>query len=347
MLISVIIPVYNKEKYIDQCIYSAIKQTYRNIEIIIINDGSNDNSNKLIEKWALEDSRIRYFRQKNRGVAKTRNTGLQYAKGDYVYFLDADDYIMGDALYNFVNNNKEVKADIVIGNYYEKKNNDLYKKSLYKQKVYKPAELKRIETKIDMFIDKGRAMAMAGNKLYKLSFLNNISVTFQHDIISEDRLFNLICYVNNPTILLINEYTYVYNIIEDSRSRDIKPSFYTESISLFFSFHDYLNNNSQLKIYHDLLQLILIFDIYKIINTTYKKSKNPIRDTNNIINKMKKNNLIITYVSNIHKRGKIKRISGYKLFNHMLVVSYLFLYAPKVILSYKFIVSLKDTIKKI
>lgn len=91
-MLSVIIPVYNVEKYLDKCIESVVKQTNKELEIIIINDGSTDNSSKICEKWAKLDERIVYINKVNEGSGKTRNLGINIAKGEYITFLDSDDW---------------------------------------------------------------------------------------------------------------------------------------------------------------------------------------------------------------------------------------------------------------
>ncbi|MCI8778348.1 MAG: glycosyltransferase family 2 protein [Bacilli bacterium] len=92
-LISIIIPVYNTEDYLDKCLSSIINQTYKNIEIIIIDDGSTDNSKKIIKQYMNKDCRISYYYQNNSGVAIARNSGIDKAQGDYIAFIDSDDYI--------------------------------------------------------------------------------------------------------------------------------------------------------------------------------------------------------------------------------------------------------------
>ena len=92
-LISVIIPIYKVEKYLDKCISSVSAQTYSNLEIILINDGSPDGCNKICENWKAKDSRIIYIKQENGGISSARNAGLDIAKGDYIGFVDSDDYI--------------------------------------------------------------------------------------------------------------------------------------------------------------------------------------------------------------------------------------------------------------
>lgn len=91
--ISIIVPVYNVEKYVEKCIQSLINQSYKNIEIILVDDGSNDRSNKIIDEYAKADSRILTIHQKNKGVSAARNAGLKVATGEYVGFVDPDDYV--------------------------------------------------------------------------------------------------------------------------------------------------------------------------------------------------------------------------------------------------------------
>lgn len=92
-LVSVIVPIYNVERFLERCFESILSQTYKNFEIIAINDGSKDNSPAILDQWAKKDSRIKAFHQKNAGVATTRNNGLKLAQGEYVLFVDSDDTI--------------------------------------------------------------------------------------------------------------------------------------------------------------------------------------------------------------------------------------------------------------
>ena len=98
MKVSVIVPVYNKEKYLDRCIESICKQTYADLEIIIINDGSSDSSDEICRRWDALDNRIRYISQSNAGVSVTRNRAVDMSTGDVISFIDADDYIVSNAI---------------------------------------------------------------------------------------------------------------------------------------------------------------------------------------------------------------------------------------------------------
>lgn len=113
-LISIIIPIYNAEKYINRCIKSIINQSYQELEIIVVNDGSTDNSLSFCEALAIQDNRIKVISQDNGGVSKARNTGLRLAKGEYVMFLDSDDYMLPDMCKTMLDVLHSKQADCVI-----------------------------------------------------------------------------------------------------------------------------------------------------------------------------------------------------------------------------------------
>ena len=115
--ISVILPCYNSEKYIEKCIESILNQTYQNIEIIIIDDGSTDHTLKILEKYKKENDKISIIKKKNTGVSDSRNIGIKEAKGKYIMFVDSDDFLELDAIEKLYLNIKKYKANIVRGRY--------------------------------------------------------------------------------------------------------------------------------------------------------------------------------------------------------------------------------------
>lgn len=117
-LISVIVPVYNTEKYLTECVESIISQTYRNLEIILVDDGSPDLSGSICDSFAEKDSRIIVIHQKNVGLSAARNRGLDECHGEYVAFVDSDDLIQNDSIENLIKIQSETDADLVIGGYY-------------------------------------------------------------------------------------------------------------------------------------------------------------------------------------------------------------------------------------
>lgn len=112
-LISIIVPVYNVEKYLDQCISSILRQSYSNLELILINDGSTDNSEKICKKYEQLDQRVKYYSQKNAGAAAARNFGIEKAEGEFLGFVDSDDFIDRDMYQRMMECQQKTKADIV------------------------------------------------------------------------------------------------------------------------------------------------------------------------------------------------------------------------------------------
>ena len=112
--LSIIVPVYNASKYLERCLDSVINQTLKEIEIICINDGSSDNSKTILENYAKKDNRIKIINQKNLGLSASRNKGIKYANGEYIFFVDADDWIelnTCEITYNFA---KEKNLDLLL-----------------------------------------------------------------------------------------------------------------------------------------------------------------------------------------------------------------------------------------
>ena len=116
-MISVIIPVYNGEKYLRKCLDTVTGQTFQNMEILIVNDGSKDHSQEIMEEYAAKDSRIQLICQENQGVSAARNAGLDRATGEYIFFFDCDDVLMDHALEALYTAARRTDADLVIGNY--------------------------------------------------------------------------------------------------------------------------------------------------------------------------------------------------------------------------------------
>ena len=112
-LVSVILPVFNGEKYLNVCLDSICKQTLSNIEIICVNDGSTDNTLSILEKYSSKDQRIKIISTENNGQGSARNIALNYASGEYIAFVDADDWISNDALYLLYNDAKSRNLDML------------------------------------------------------------------------------------------------------------------------------------------------------------------------------------------------------------------------------------------
>ena len=187
-LVSIIIPVYNAEKYLPKCIESVLSQTYKTFELILINDGSSDNSAEICATYAEKDSRIKPIHQKNAGVSAARNRGISEANGEYICFIDADDWIEKDYLDHFISNIELSYSDFIISGYtydYEKSG-----KVIKYDPPKKNAQLyEDIKILIPSLID-NKMLKSVWSKLFKLSIIKKYKIHFDTTIsYSEDVVF--------------------------------------------------------------------------------------------------------------------------------------------------------------
>ena len=172
--ISIIVPVYKVENELDRCVQSLMKQTYKNIEIILVDDGSPDQCPKLCEQYAKEDERIRVIHKKNGGLSDARNAGLNLARGEYVLYVDSDDYIEVDSCERLINATSEEQVDIVVGNAIMEKSNS------YEKMIHSATPAGEIYSAKD-FIEK----AVRASQWYAPSWLN----MYRRDFLLQNKLF--------------------------------------------------------------------------------------------------------------------------------------------------------------
>ena len=177
--ISIIVPIYNAERFIEKCIDSLLNQTKQELEFILINDGSTDNTESIIKKYT--DKRIKYFKNKNQGIGKTRNFGISKAKGKYLMFIDSDDYITENACEELYLKAKTSKADIVVCDFYKVYDNKKIEE--IKLPSFKTTSLK---DNPNILIDINLA---PWNKLYKTSLIKENNIKFVEGIKYEDAPF--------------------------------------------------------------------------------------------------------------------------------------------------------------
>lgn len=209
-LISIIVPIYNSDKYLFRCINSLIKQSYQNLEIILIDDGSTDNSKKICNYFLKKDKRIKFFIKSNGGVSSARNLGLLNAKGDYIAFVDSDDYIEADMLEKLLNSLIENESQISICNLIFE---DHSGKELTSYNTSN-CQFDRYDLPNKMY----NFLSINGyvwNKLYdkNLIFKGSYTILFDENIgILEDNLFNYKIFENNSKFncCYINEKLYHY-----------------------------------------------------------------------------------------------------------------------------------------
>lgn len=210
--VSIVIPVYNGESVIERCVNHILKQSFQSFEIIIVNDGSSDNTEFLCKKFVEIDSRIHLINKENEGVSKTRNRGIKEAKGEFVLFIDCDDYISDTYVEHMVSKMKDTNADIVISGYTRHKygtitecrpENDFF-------------ETRQMFARSFFDLYNKWFLNTPWNKMFKLELIRN---EFPTDLsLGEDLIFNLEYLKNCNRIAIFDEVGYQYQIIENSGS---------------------------------------------------------------------------------------------------------------------------------
>ena len=200
--ISVIVPMYNVENYISQCLENIIHQTYKNLEIIIVNDGSKDKSLDICNEYIKKDKRIKYIYQKNMGLSAARNTGIKNATGDYIHFVDSDDFIPLDYYEKMIDALGDTDADIVCGGFYFEKHPS---ESVKFSKRY-------IFTNIHDKIEKTYAFKYkyVWRYLIKTSFIKKQKLSFMVGYYMEDVMFTIPAFTNANKIVLCPSVQYFY-----------------------------------------------------------------------------------------------------------------------------------------
>lgn len=204
--ISVIIPIYNADAYLERCLSSVQKQTLRNIEILCINDGSTDESNNILQQYAVEDKRIKAIMQKNYGLSAARNRGLEAASGKYIFFLDSDDYLHPQTLEILHMAANISQAPVVIGETFCRLGKSVPNTKAYDVNKIKPNIYKN---PLKNLYKKRRVSAVAWNKLYQADIIKNRR--FIEGILYEDWPFTTCLFSDIKFFAGIKIPLYMYN----------------------------------------------------------------------------------------------------------------------------------------
>lgn len=315
--LSIIVPVYGVEKYIDKCLNSLVKQSLKEIEIIVVNDGTKDNSQKIIDKYVKKyPDKIKSYIKENGGQGSARNYGLEKANGEYIGYVDSDDFVEKDMYKKLYNKAKENNYDIVVcGNYnvsedYQNKNIDTF--------------INNYNTDLEnIFFGK---MAV-WNKIYKRDILIKNKLEFKEKVWYEDLAFTLKAIMNSNTFAFIDEPLYDYLIREGSTMNNSNVQRNLEILDAFNDILSYIQHNKKEE-YFNKIEFLAIDHIYisaivrvlkadsdknikketieKLIN--YMNKNFPNYKSNKYINTLSKNRKIIYKLINIKMYGLINLI---------------------------------------
>ena len=270
--ISVIIPVYNTQKYLRECIDSILNQNFKDIEIICINDGSTDNSQDILDEYHKKDIRFKVFTQKNQGLAKSRNVGLNHAKGEYVIFLDSDDYLKSDSLLKLYNIANKKNLDFVM---FKIMNFDYKTHVKSTARYFDMKFLKNVRNKVfnwrDVKENFFNISVTATSKLFKRELLEDIR--FPEGIIFEDNLFFIKALLKAERIYFLEDYLYLRRMRPDSITNSYYGDF-KDCIKIYALIIDYFK---EINSYEEFSVLIFnrqtrdIYQRFKQLSEEYKK----------------------------------------------------------------------------
>lgn len=325
--ISIIIPVYNVEKYIQECLNSVLNQTYENLEIILVDDGSKDSSSEICESYAKKDDRIIVIHQENQGLSMARNTGLNRATGKYIMFLDSDDFYEINSCEVLYNEIRSKNADFVIGNYvHTKSNGEKWKEPFFDKDVYTRFKVSILDYKKSFSI----MNSIVWNKIFRRDFIEKYSLRFIPGAIAEDAIFSTFCYTHTDNAYYINDVVYNY------RQNDVNSTISTNCSKIYFSrinaayktiYKNFYDTNT-LGFYRYFYARTVTYILCKIIDTNLLKNDKEIIEVlemldwffnqktqyNVVIVNEKLNNIIDSIIKKQYKEvlKKIKIIKEYR-----------------------------------
>ncbi len=267
--VTMVIPVYNSEKYIGRCLESVLNQTYKDIDILVINDGSKDNSQKIINEFAKKYKNITAIEQENMGVARTRNKAIQMTETEYIMFMDNDDFIDNDYIETLLTNAEEGQYDIVVCG---------YKRPTDDGKIIRNVKL------TDEEFSKYNVLAPWA-KIYKTDFLKKNNLEFLDNDFGEDTYLNLQAYLLSDKTKVIDYtgYNWFYNIASVSNTKQKN----SKNVHIFYFLdktYDSLKKRGLLEKRHDVAEYSIITNViwylfyctkgfkYKEISDEYDKA---------------------------------------------------------------------------
>lgn len=289
-MISVIVPVYNVEKYLNRCVDSILKQTYQDIEIILVDDGSTDSSGTICDEYKKLDSRIKAVHINNSGAAKARNVGLDMVNGDYISFIDSDDWILPNFLENLFNLCNENNCDIAKCETIDVKNENFQIENVEKNVVvYSQREIIN-----EIYRNQKLYNVAVMNKLYKKHIFSKLR--FKEGIINEDEEILCKIILNSNKIAVTNEILYCYFLSNNSVTRS---KFRKKNLDILIAFESRLNLLEKTQ-YIDVLKQAQADYMRNICNLYYNVSVSNWDDKNTYLQflKEKRDNSINTIKKN-------------------------------------------------
>lgn len=317
--VSIIVPIYNVEKYLNRCVDSLINQTYRNLEIILVNDGSPDNSPEMCDKYAVNDSRIKVIHKENGGLSDARNAGIDIATGKYIMFIDSDDYAELDMVESAVMAIKKDDSDVALWGYFA---DFVDQNEKHVQSITYPGLNGVLDSSEKQFVLSNELINLMGytwNKLYKNEIIQKNNYRFQEDLsLVEDITFNSEIFKDNHSINFIEKQLIHYM----QRPREtLGGKFYENQFELKQEAMEKVREMLSSLKYNDVeIENIIneiLFDTLKTINRLLSQNKIiSVEEKSIYLSKLYENEKVIEVLKKVHLCTFKDRIIRKMMVNH-------------------------------
>lgn len=326
--ISVIIPVYNAELYIENCIESVLNQTFKNFEVIIIDDGSKDKTYKICNELSKKDSRIKVFQKRNEGVSAARNYGISRCKGEYIIFIDSDDWIEDNEFEVIYQYNQKYNTDIILFNsindYF--KNNKLVKSSIRGTNKLISIDINNMKDYFT-YLFKSTEIAACWNKCFKSNIIKNNKIMFNENMVMYEDFEFVLRYFNfSNNILVIPDILYHYNIKSEvfSLSKRDKLNIAEDMHYLFKSLNKFLQRINLGK--SEMIEMYeYISGLYNLCFSKMLEKKYNMNQRKETLKFIKSEKYFIDMVNNYGKNMRFYKILMPLLNNRLYRLSYYFI----------------------
>lgn len=249
-LITVVIPVYNVKDYLKKCVKSVINQTYKNLQILLIDDGSTDGSGRMCDELWQDDSRIQVIHKANSGLGLTRNAGIEKAKGKYITFIDSDDYLSTDLIAQLYQGIEKNKSKVCIAGFTRINGNGsvVHQERYRETAVIGSQNVKAVfEKMLGSLPEKHDSIKMSvWSNLYSVDIINTFNLKFvsERQIISEDIIWNIQYFNKINKVQFISSVGYFYRYNRSSLSQSYKKDRFNKIISLYQILEAFIKENS-------------------------------------------------------------------------------------------------------
>lgn len=308
-VVSIVVPVYKTEKYLDACVKSILRQDYPALEILLIDDGSPDNCPAICDGYAAAYENVRVIHQENKGLGLSRNTGMYAASGKYLFFIDSDDCLDGAAAIRLLVERAEAEqADITVGCY--RRFNDSGIRRTNSHHLHGGEYTETVDFRFKGFYMYGH-LAHNWGQLYKKEFLDAHDLRCRAYPFTQDKAHNMDCYVYHPKYAFIEDSIYLYRVNEESVTFRYKENLMPVWISIAADFNQFMEDRGIQGDYGDWTALHIFFGSFFLVKQELQFKKKGIREGTRVMEQYGKNPLVRESMAALAKGRYINEISAF------------------------------------